>query len=84
MSPPNSSSERIGSRTTSEVLTERINVWFNDMLTTPEYVSRETSASDCVFSLTLSKITTVSQREYPRIVRIAMTVSGVTSRPTSA
>ena len=35
--PPNSSSDTIGSSTTSDVFTDRINVWFNDMLTTPAY-----------------------------------------------
>ena len=75
--PPNSSSDRIGSSTTRDVFTERINTWFRDVLTTPEYVSRDTAASDSpVFSLTLSKMTTVSYSEYPRMVRMAMTVAG--------
>ena len=67
------------------MFTERINTWFRDVLTTPEYVSRDTAASDSpVFSLTLSKMTTVSYSEYPRMVRMAMTVAGDTVRPTSA
>jgi hypothetical protein len=43
-----------------------------------------TRDSDSVFSLILSKMTTVSYSEYPRMVRMAITVSGVTSRPTRA
>jgi hypothetical protein len=42
------------------------------------------SAVDSVFSFTLSKITTVSYSENPRIVRIAITVGGDTSRPVNA
>ena len=30
VSPPNSSSDRIGSSTTSDVFTERMNTWFSD------------------------------------------------------
>src|SRR5439155_6099812 len=82
--PPNNNNDPIDSNTTRELLTDRIRVWFKDMVTTPEYVSRATDASDSVFSFTLSKMTTVSYSEYPRMVRMAMTVSGVTSRPTSA
>ena len=33
--PPNSSNDRIGSSTTSEVFTERMTVWFSDRSTTP-------------------------------------------------
>jgi hypothetical protein len=36
VSPPNSRSAPIGNSTTSEVLTERISVWFSDRSTTPE------------------------------------------------
>ena len=32
VSPPNSSSERIGSTTTSEVLTDRMSTWFIESL----------------------------------------------------
>src|SRR5690606_29535123 len=35
------------------------------------------------FSRTLSKTTTVSYREYPRMVSSPMTVAGVTSQPTT-
>ena len=34
--PPKSSSDPMGSSTTSEVFTDRIRVWFKDMFTTPE------------------------------------------------
>src|SRR5437867_2149953 len=81
---PTNNNAPIGNNTTREVLTDRIRVWFRDMFTTAEYVSRATDASDSVFSFTLSKMTTVSYSEYPRMVRMAITVSGVTSRPTSA
>ena len=37
-----------------------------------------------VFSRTLSNTTTVSYREYPRIVSRPVTVAGVTSKPVSA
>ena len=37
-----------------------------------------------MFSRTLSKTTTVSYREYPRMVRIPIRVAGVTVKPTSA
>src|SRR5205823_5827429 len=82
--PPNSRSDRIGSSTTNDVFTDRINTWFSEMFTTPEYVSRVTIDSDSVFSFTLSKMTTVSYSEYPRMVRMAITVAGVTVRPTRA
>ena len=82
--PPNTSNVPIGSSTTRDVFTDRIRVWFSDRLTMPEYVSRETSAAEAAFSFTLSKMTTVSYNEYPRMVRIAITDSGVTWRPTSA
>ena len=59
-------------------------VWFSDMFATPVYPSRATSTGDSVFSLILSKMTTVSYSEYPRMVRMAITVSGVTCRPTKA
>ena len=54
VSPPNSSNDRIGSSTTSEVFTDRMKVWFSDRSTTPSYPSLETSALDSVFSLILS------------------------------
>src|SRR5262249_46834920 len=37
VSPPNSSSDRIGSSTTSEVFTDRITVWFSERSTTFVY-----------------------------------------------
>ena len=33
VSPPNSSSDRMGSSTTSEVFTERMNTWFMEWFT---------------------------------------------------
>ena len=84
VSPPNRSRERMGSSTTNDVFTDRIKVSFSERLTTPEYVSLATRATDSVFSLTRSKITTVSYSEYPRMVRTAITLAGVTSRPTRA
>ena len=50
----------MGKSTTNDVFTERMKVWFTEMFTTPEYASRATSPADSVFSLILSKITTVS------------------------
>jgi hypothetical protein len=54
VSPPNSSSDRIGSNTTSDVFTDRITVWLRDRSTTLVYPMRARSAADSVFSLTLS------------------------------
>ena len=54
VSPPNSSRDRIGSSTTSDVFTDRISTWFSERSTTPVYPRRATSALDSVFSLILS------------------------------
>jgi hypothetical protein len=45
VSPPNSSRARMGSITTRDVFTDRINTSFSDRFTTPEYVSRFTRAT---------------------------------------
>ncbi len=73
-----------GSTATIEVLIDRTSVWFSARLAISEYVKRFCLTTPRTFSRTLSNTTTVSYREYPRIVRKPITVAGVTSQPTAA
>ena len=49
-----------GSSAISEVLIERISVWFTARFAASEYVIRAVAARSLTFSFTLSKTTTVS------------------------
>ena len=73
--------DKMGSSATNDVLMERISVWFMDRLTMSLYVSRPVDAKPLVFSWTRSNTTMVSYSEYPRMVRNATTVAGVTCNP---
>ena len=77
------SSEATGSSAMIDVLIERINVWLTARFAAWLYVIVLVEVSFAVLSRTLSKTTTVSYSEKPRIVSKAITVAGVTSKPTS-
>ena len=77
---PTTSSESTGSTAARLVLIDRISTWFIDRLTMSPYEARVVTSLR-VFSWTLSNTTMVSYSEKPRIVRKAMTVAGVTSKP---
>ena len=78
---PTNSRPATGSSAISEVLIERISVWLTARLAAPEYVMREPPRMPRAFSSTLSKTTTVSYREKPRMVSRPTMVDGVTSKP---
>ena len=70
-----------GSSATTEVLIERIRVWFSARLDASAYVWVVPPVMPRVFSWILSKTTTVSYRAKPRMVRKPTIVDGVTSNP---
>ena len=80
---PTNSSPATGSSAISDVLIERIRVSLTARLAAPEYVTREPPRMPLAFSSTLSKTTTVSYSEKPRMVSRPTIVDGVTSKPTS-
>src|SRR5689334_10010648 len=81
---PMKSSDRTGSNATSEVDSERISTELSARFTISPYVERPVAVSVRWYSVTLSKTTTVSYKEKPRIVKNAVTVAGVTSNWNSA
>src|SRR5581483_2708071 len=72
-----------GRMATRLVLSDRISTWFIERLTVSEYVIRPDAERPRVFSSIRSKTTIVSYSEYPRIVKKATTVAGVTSNRVS-
>src|SRR3954447_25057366 len=80
---PTKSSPATGSSAMIEVLIDRISVWLIARLAASLQVMRALRSSPFTFSSTLSKTTTVSYREKPRMVRKPITVDGVTPKPTS-
>ncbi len=71
--------DRMGRMATRDVFSDRIRTWFIDRFTVSVYVIRPVAERPFEFSSTLSNTTMVSYREYPRMVRKAITVAGVTS-----
>ena len=76
------SSESTGNTAAKEVLIERISTWFIDTLVISPYETRE-AEKRLVLSCTLSNTTIVSYNENPKMVRNAITVAGVTERPST-
>ena len=69
----------------TEVLIDRTRVWLTRQVGGLGCRSASLPmVSPLVFSRTLSKTTTVSYSEYPRMVSRPITVAGVTSKPTRA
>src|SRR5690554_6810634 len=73
-----------GSAATTDVLIDRISVWFTARFTDSPNVREVWLTSSAVFSRTLSKTTVVSYNEYARIVRNPITAAGEISNPARA
>ncbi len=66
------------------MFSERISTWFSEVFAMSVYDRLLVVPTRRSFSRILSNTTTVSYRENPRIVKNAMTVAGVTSKPVMA